>query len=71
MFQVAGMLIFYILTKGKHPFGNVSSETEVPNNISKGEHDLTTLSCPLAKHLVEDMLAKEPKPRPSAQDLVK
>ena len=65
------MLIFYILTKGKHPFGNVSSETEVQHNILKGEHDLKALSCPLAKDLVKDMLVTEPDSRPSAQDLVK
>lgn len=29
--QVAGMLAFYVMTKGKHPFGDISYER--PTNI--------------------------------------
>ena len=32
--QVAGMLSFYVLTKGGHPFGDISYER--PNNIYQG-----------------------------------
>lgn len=32
--QVAGMLAFYVLTKGKHPFGDISYER--PMNIRAG-----------------------------------
>lgn len=70
--QVAGMLIFYILTKGKHPFGDYDVEGEITNNIMKGEsgYDLKALSSHLAEDLVKDMLATEPDSRSSAQDCV-
>jgi hypothetical protein len=40
--QVAGMLSFYVLTKGHHPFGDISYER--PNNIYHGRPGKTQYS---------------------------
>ena len=65
--QVAGMVAFYILTQGKHPFGegeqiltNLSDASPVNLNMLDGH--------PLAKDLISWMLSHDSKDRPSAKE---
>ncbi len=37
LLQVAGMLVYYILSDGKHPFEDTKDREE---NIKKGQHSL-------------------------------
>ena len=67
--QVAGMLAFYILTKGKHPFGprihrlvNLNKDNPV---------GLTKLSDPVVKDLLSQMLARELEKRPYVEQALK
>jgi serine/threonine-protein kinase/endoribonuclease IRE1 len=67
--QVAGMIAFYILTKGKHPFGP-------PIDQMKNLHDdnpvgLSKLSDPVVKDLLSQMLARELDERPYAEQALK
>jgi serine/threonine protein kinase len=67
--QVAGMLSFYILTKGKHPFGPKI-------NLLKNLHDdnpvgLSKLSDPVAKDLLSQMLAQDLDKRPYVEQALK
>jgi len=69
-----GLVFFYVLTKGSHPFdrgGHYMREI----NIRKGEHDLQKLEvlgdyAYEARELIESMLNKDPKRRPSAADVM-
>ncbi|XP_036967252.1 serine/threonine-protein kinase/endoribonuclease IRE1-like isoform X3 [Acanthopagrus latus] len=54
--QMAGMLIYYILSGGHHPFG------EIPCEIK--DNQITDL---MAKDLIEWMIHKEPKKRPTVE----
>ncbi|XP_039464595.1 uncharacterized protein LOC116317938 [Oreochromis aureus] len=63
--QVAGMLIYYILSGGHHPFGK-SFECEF--NIHKGNYSLDHVEDVVAKDLIEGMINKEPKDRPKVED---
>jgi serine/threonine-protein kinase/endoribonuclease IRE1 len=66
---VAGMVAFYILTKGAHPFG------EKPNRLRNLLDDkpvgLDTLKDHAAKDLIAWMLSYYPKDRPSAEEALK
>lgn len=65
--QVAGMLSFYVLTKGKHPFGDISYER--PNNIYHGNPvSLGTLTDPVERDFVSWLLHKNIDDRPSAEE---
>ncbi|KAI9543488.1 hypothetical protein NQZ68_012139 [Dissostichus eleginoides] len=64
--QVAGMLIYYILSRGHHPFGDKSYECE--NNIVKGNYTLDHVQDVLAKDLIEWMIDAEPKNRPKVEE---
>ena len=66
--QVLGMVSYYILTKGKHPYGKRRSRS---HNISKGKFDLKHLSDPSAKDLITWMLQHEPDQRPSVDQCLK
>ena len=60
--QVAGMLAFYIYTKGKHPFG---SEMFRMNNLyNDNPVGLKTLSDPVIKDLISQMLSRDLDKRP-------
>ncbi|KAL0196836.1 hypothetical protein M9458_005376, partial [Cirrhinus mrigala] len=59
---VAGMLTYYILSDGKHPFGD-GIRREV--NISKGNHSLGDIQDIAAKDLVEWMINKDKDERPT------
>jgi serine/threonine-protein kinase/endoribonuclease IRE1 len=67
---VAGMVAFYILTKGEHPFGE---EPDRLRNLLDGNPVyLDKLEDkPAAKKLISWMLSYEPKDRPSAQEALK
>ncbi|XP_037615219.1 uncharacterized protein LOC119481959 isoform X2 [Sebastes umbrosus] len=63
--QVAGMLIYYILSGGQHPFGN---SFECEGNIYKGKYSLDHVQDVVAKDLIEWMINEEPKNRPKVEE---
>lgn len=65
--QVAGMLVHYILSGGIHPFGK---HLEVEVNIKEGKYQLDEGIDVEAKDLIERMIAKEPRKRPSIKEAV-
>ena len=64
--QVVGMLVYYILTKGGHPFGD--EYNRVKNLIEGNPVDLDKLSDPSAKDLVSWMLQHEIEDRPYVEE---
>ncbi|XP_005754830.1 serine/threonine-protein kinase ppk4-like, partial [Pundamilia nyererei] len=64
--QVAGMLIYYILSGGHHPFGDISFKCE--SNIYYGKYSLDHVQDVVAKDLIECMINKEPKDRPKVEE---
>ncbi|XP_050959557.1 probable serine/threonine-protein kinase irlA isoform X2 [Labeo rohita] len=60
--QVAGMLTYYILSDGKHPFGD-GIRREV--NISEGKYSLGDIEDIAAKDLIEWMINKDKNERPT------
>jgi len=64
----AGCVMFFVLTKGQHPFGE-TVEREL--NIAHGRMDLSALSfSPEARDLIGCMLHSDPSLRMSAEDVV-
>ena len=68
--QVAGMLSFYILTKGKHPFGpkiaqNMNLHKDNPVGL------IRELSDPVVKDLLSQMLAQDLDKRPYVEQSLK
>ncbi len=66
--QVLGMLCYYVLTKGRHPYGRHIHRN---HNISKGDFDLKYLSDPCAKDLITWMLQHDPGQRPNVHECLK
>ncbi|CAB4034807.1 serine threonine- kinase endoribonuclease IRE1 [Paramuricea clavata] len=66
--QVVGMLCYYVLTKGKHPYG---TRVHRNSNISKGSFDLKDLSDPCAKDLIAWMLQHDLRKRPNFHKCLK
>lgn len=64
--QVAGMLLYYILSGGHHPFGDQSYKCE--SNIHEGNYTLDHVPDMVAKDLIERMINKEPKKRPKVKE---
>ena len=68
--QVMGMICFYILTKGKHPFGTTSEERT--KNLKDGKEvdykEITNLS---ARELITRMLERDIKKRPHVEEALK
>uniref|UniRef100_A0A8C2FSP7 Protein kinase domain-containing protein n=1 Tax=Cyprinus carpio TaxID=7962 RepID=A0A8C2FSP7_CYPCA len=62
--QVAGMLVYYILSRGHHPFGK-GPPCEV--NILEGRYSLDHLDDDVVKDLVEWMINEYPNNRPTVQ----
>ncbi|KAM4611363.1 serine/threonine-protein kinase/endoribonuclease IRE1-like [Polymixia lowei] len=62
--QVAGMLIYYILSGGHHPFGN---NRKCESNIEIGLYSLEHVQDVVAKDLIEWMINEEPKKRPKVE----
>ncbi len=60
------MLSYYILSRGHHPFGDISFECEY--NIYKGKYSLDHVQDVVAKDLIEWMITEEPKKRPNAKE---
>uniref|UniRef100_A0A3Q4GTX2 Protein kinase domain-containing protein n=1 Tax=Neolamprologus brichardi TaxID=32507 RepID=A0A3Q4GTX2_NEOBR len=65
----AGMLIYYILSGGHHPFGDISCKCE--SNIDDGNYSLDHVQDMVAKDLIEWMINKEPKDRPKVDECLK
>ena len=63
-FKVAGMLTYYILSEGHHPFGR-SYECEF--NVYNGKYCLDHVEDVVAKDLIEQMIVKDPKNRPKVE----
>ena len=67
--QVTGMLAFYIVTKGKHAFGDERCRLD---NLLKGKPiGLDTLKDPVLKDFLSWMLSHYPQDRPSAKEAMK
>ncbi|XP_035531482.1 serine/threonine-protein kinase/endoribonuclease IRE1-like [Morone saxatilis] len=64
--QVAGMLSYYILSGGHHPFGDKPFECEY--HIHKGNYSLDHVPDVVAKDLIEWMIDAEPKNRPKVEE---
>ncbi|XP_013379366.1 uncharacterized protein LOC106150894 [Lingula anatina] len=68
--QVAGMLVYYTLTGGIHPF-MPSGEADVflcNKKVQDGKHDLSALDDIVGKHLVAWMLQPDPELRPTIEE---
>ncbi|XP_033840026.1 probable serine/threonine-protein kinase ireA isoform X1 [Periophthalmus magnuspinnatus] len=63
--QVAGMLIYYILSGGHHPFGN---RFLCEANILFGKYNLEHVDDQVAKDLIEWMINEEPRNRPNVEE---
>lgn len=67
--QVAGMLAYYIQTKGAHPFGpEIARMVNLQNDNPVG---LAQLSDPALKDLLSLMLAREQDTRPYVEEALK
>ncbi|KAK5611596.1 hypothetical protein CRENBAI_014687 [Crenichthys baileyi] len=64
--QVAGMLIYYILSGGKHPF-NITKSFQLESNIDEGKYSLDYVQDVVANDLIEWMINKEPTDRPRVE----
>ncbi|XP_034413291.1 probable serine/threonine-protein kinase ireA isoform X2 [Cyclopterus lumpus] len=64
--QVAGMLSYYILSGGHHPFGDKSYKCE--SNIHDGKYTLDHVQDVVAKDLIEWMIDEKPKNRPQVEE---
>ncbi|XP_067238760.1 uncharacterized protein [Chanodichthys erythropterus] len=65
--QVAGMLVYYILSDGKHPFGDMDRE----GNIKIGKYFLEHVQDIIAKDLLEWMINKEPAERLTIDEVLR
>ncbi|XP_057371090.1 serine/threonine-protein kinase/endoribonuclease IRE1-like [Daphnia carinata] len=64
-----GLVYFYVLSKGQHPFGDVLRRQA---NILAGEYDLSVLLYNVSAHtLIEKMLSIDPLERPPARAILK
>jgi len=64
----AGCLVYYVLTRGAHPFGEALYERE--SCVMSGKHDLRALralNLPEAEDLVRAMIARKADVRPTAE----
>lgn len=64
--QVAGMLIYYILSEGHHPFGDEDYKCE--SKIVDGIYALDHVQDVVAKNLIEGMINKEQRERPTVEE---
>ncbi|XP_072542945.1 uncharacterized protein [Salminus brasiliensis] len=63
--QVAGMLVYYILSKGHHPFGK---GVRCESNILDGKYSLEHLKDDMSKDLVEWMIKDNLSERPKVEE---
>jgi serine/threonine-protein kinase/endoribonuclease IRE1 len=67
--QVTGMLFFFILTKGEHPYGD---ENYRKTNLIDGKPvNLHQVDDPAAKDLIQWMIQHKPEDRPSVEECLK
>ena len=67
-FQVCGMLCYYIVTQGGHPYRPL--DDELHTRVKNGKPDLSPVKHDFeACDLISSMLADDPKARPSAEQL--
>uniref|UniRef100_A0A8K9UZQ7 Uncharacterized protein n=1 Tax=Oncorhynchus mykiss TaxID=8022 RepID=A0A8K9UZQ7_ONCMY len=67
--QVAGMLVYYVLSGGHHPFeGPLGDELEQNRNIIKGTYTLEHVADEVAKDLIEWMINEDPDGRPTVEE---
>ncbi|XP_057201673.1 probable serine/threonine-protein kinase irlF [Triplophysa rosa] len=64
--QVAGMLMYYILTDGKHPFDVNNSDRET--NIREGKYSLDDALDIVAQDLIKRMINIDPAQRPTMDE---
>lgn len=64
--KVAGMLLYYILSDGRHPFEG-SKSFQLESNIHEGKYSLDDVKDVVAKDLIEWMINKEPTERPQVK----
>ena len=67
--QVLGMIFYFVLTKGFHPFGHYYFDRL--SNTRKGKSNLSHLTDPVPKDLIEWMLQHDPKKRPTVKQCLK
>lgn len=61
------MLVYYILSDGKHPFdGNNSKDRET--NIKEGKYSLDGVGDIVAQDLIKTMINKDPAQRPTIDE---
>lgn len=65
--QVAGMLIYYILSGGHHPFGDGPCY-RCESNIHEGKYNLKHVVDGVARDLIEGMISTDPKLRPTVEE---
>ena len=63
--KVAGMLLYYILSGGEHPFGK---GPRCETNILDGKYNLDHVQDVVAKDLIEMMINEDPKKRPTVEE---
>ncbi|XP_038851917.1 sensor for unfolded proteins in the ER ire1-like [Salvelinus namaycush] len=63
--QVVGMLTYYILSGGHHPFGR---GPRCESNILDGQYNLDHVADEVAKDLIEWMINEDPKKRPTVEE---
>ncbi|KAL4240931.1 Serine/threonine-protein kinase/endoribonuclease IRE1 [Mactra antiquata] len=67
----AGCVLYYVVTKGKHPFGEALRRQA---NILSAEYNIDSLpltDCYVRKHLIEKMIDFDPECRPHAKAVLK
>ncbi|XP_070551241.1 serine/threonine-protein kinase/endoribonuclease IRE1-like [Ptychodera flava] len=70
--QVAGMLVFYTLTGGIHPFGDMKAPIGIAMNIKDEKAiNIDKLKDCVARHLVEWMIRKDRKRRPEINEVLR
>ncbi|XP_078483228.1 uncharacterized protein LOC100177124 [Ciona intestinalis] len=65
-----GMLMFYIITGGCHPFGDPCNVSSVCSSIMRGTYNLKCLPDPYSHHLIRGMLQKDPEHRININEVV-
>ena len=69
--QSAGMVCFYMMSGGIHPYAADGSRIKAQTRIVDGDYDLSAVDDPVACDLVKHMLAPKPRERPSAGELLR
>ena len=68
--QVLGMLFYFVLTKGKHPFGTLVDLDRL-TNIKRGAFNLSDLVDPVSKDLINWMIQQDFTKRPTVKECLK